>query len=224
MLHKKLSTSILAGASAVIFAFSANPVLAVTAPSFFSCLNAQTTPVIANQSGIHGVAGNTSTFTGSDSVYPGQPLSANEDISSASTVVQCLCPDNGQGIQTNWWKVSELSDEDVKVLESQGWIYIPDGSAWGLDAQPYLAQNTNFSCSNQGNTGVSNGGNGSGNSNSNNSNSGNNSAPVNASSPVQAVLGAFTQLASTGNIIFLYELFTIGIITTGTAIILRKIK
>lgn len=105
-------------------------------PSFPSCLNPQGSILAQFADGTHGVPGNTDTFTGSDSVF----------TLSSSVVMQCLCPLNGQGIQTNWMKTSELSDPEISILENQGWIYVPSGLVWGLEDVHYLAQNTNFSC------------------------------------------------------------------------------
>ena len=92
---------------------------AVTIPDFSSCANPQGSLKVSYSQGTHGVPGSANSYTGSDSVYT---LSDN-------TLVQCLCADNGQGTQTNWWKVSSLTAEEVAVLVSQGWTQIPDGSA-----------------------------------------------------------------------------------------------
>ncbi len=184
------------------------PAFAVNTPAFSSCLNPQSPQAnlqITN-TGTHGVPGNEQAFTGVDKVY-----SSESNLLSSATVMQCLCPDNGQGIQTNWWKVSELSEEERKTLEAQGWIYIPEGSAWGLDHVPYLAQNTNYSCKSSNQESSS----GQNNSNSNNNSSSN-----------QNVLGAATQavlgLANTGDIIFLYSVLGIGILSFGIAFLLKK--
>jgi len=184
-------------------------------PSFSTCLNPQTQIQVSHPDGTHGVPGDTKTYTGSDIVY------AESNVLSSSSVMQCLCQTGGGGIQTNWWKASDLSDDEIKVLQTQGWIYIPDGSAWGLDSAVYLAQNTGFSCgsSNQNNTNNSGGSNSSGSSNPSDPGSSSNSGQ---SSVTQAVLGAFTQLADTGNMVLLYSLLIIGIIASGLGIIIRK--
>jgi LPXTG-motif cell wall-anchored protein len=60
--------------------------------------------------------------------------------------MQCFCSKNGDGIQTNWWKVSSLSFEEVEYLKALGWVYIPNGSVWGLQEAPYMAYNTEYDC------------------------------------------------------------------------------
>ena len=62
------------------------------------------------------------------------------------TVTQCFCSESGNGIQTNWWKASSLTNEQVKILESQGWYYVPNGNVWGLDSDAYVAKNNTYSC------------------------------------------------------------------------------
>ncbi|MBI3981066.1 hypothetical protein HY345_03650 [Candidatus Microgenomates bacterium] len=122
-----------------LFLITPSPAWALTIPSFPSCESPQGTLKVFYTSGTHGIVGSTASYIGSDKVY----------ILNDLTLTQCFCPDNGngsQGIQTNWWKVSSLSESEINSLKNQGWIYIPDGSLWGLDKAPYLAQNTNFSC------------------------------------------------------------------------------
>ena len=109
---------------------------AQTIPSFSSCVNPQGSLKASYSQGTHGVPGDTNTYTGSDSVY----------TLSGDTLVQCLCTDNGQGIQTNWWRISSLTQDEIAVLISQGWTQVPDGSAWGLDQAPYLIKNSSFAC------------------------------------------------------------------------------
>lgn len=114
----------------------ANYVYAVTAPTFPSCINPQGTLKVQYSDGTHGVPGDTNTYTGADSVYK---LTDN-------TLIQCLCPKNGNGIQTNWWKVSTLSQADIDSLKNDGWIFVPNGSVWGLDNAPYVAKNLKYTC------------------------------------------------------------------------------
>ncbi len=114
------------------------PVYAVNVPDFGSCLNPQGSLVRQYSSGVHGVAGRTDRYEGSDSVYQ----------VSSNALTQCLCPDNGQGVQTNWLKTSGLTESDVNALKSQGWLYIVTGSPWGLKDVAYLAKNSDYSCKN----------------------------------------------------------------------------
>lgn len=174
---------------ALLFSVNTGNVLAVDIPNFPSCVNPQGTQKVSYDSGTHGVVGNSSNFTGKDSVYS----------LSDGTLLQCLCADNGQGVQTNWWKVSSLTADEIAILISQGWTKIPDGSAWGLESAPYLAKNINYSCS--GSAGGTGGG---------------------------EVLGASTGdvlgLATTGNILFILSVILAGLTFLGAGVFLNKIK
>lgn len=172
----------------ILLSDSASRAFAITTPTFPSCVNPQGTLKTSYDSGTHGVPGNTSTFTGKDSVY----------TLSNDTLMQCLCADNGQGVQTNWWKVSNLTTDEVAVLVSQGWTQIPDGSAWGLEATPYLAKNSNFACF-PGTGGPE---------------------VLGASTSNSDVLG----LATTGNAAFILSVILAGITFLGLGSFLNKIK
>lgn len=119
-----------------VFALSAAPVLATNVPAFPSCTSPSGSVKVSYDSGIHGIPGDSGQYVGSDIVY----------TVSDTTLVQCFCAASGAGIQTNWWRDNSLSLSERNQLISEGWIYIPDGSAWGLDPVPYLAKNTTFSC------------------------------------------------------------------------------
>lgn len=127
-------------------------VRALDVPSFPTCSNPQGTLQVSYNSGTHGIVGNPGEFTGSDKVY-----SVNE-----SQELQCFCSTDGNGIQTNWWKVSSLSQDQLQTLKNLGWVFVPNGADWGLDQGPYMAQNTNYSCNENGtgggNTTTSSGG------------------------------------------------------------------
>lgn len=110
--------------------------LAVTVPTFPSCINPQGSVKAKYDSGTHGIAGDMSQYTGNDTVYR----------LTDSTLLQCFCPADGSGIQTNWWKAAGLTDQDIAIMKRQGWIYIPNGSLWGLDEAPYLAYNSTYAC------------------------------------------------------------------------------
>src|SRR3989344_3949923 len=133
--------------SLVFLVFSSQAVLAqVSPPAFPSCPTPGGTLKINYPSGIHGIPGDSGTYTGSDSVY----------ALSNDQLVQCFCPQSGQvGIQTNWWQVAELSQSDIDHFKSLGWGYIPDGSAWGLNPAFYFAYNSTFSCGGGGGGGFS---------------------------------------------------------------------
>src|SRR5215210_7466089 len=103
-MYKKISFNVIV--LTALFWQSATSALAVTTPSFPTCINPQGSVKASYSSGTHGIVGSTQEYTGSDSVYT---LSDN-------TIVQCFCPVNGNGIQTDWWKIANLSDTDIKIL------------------------------------------------------------------------------------------------------------
>ncbi len=121
------------------------PVQAVSTPDFPSCTAIQGTVIAYHPTGTHGVPGDQTTYTGSDTVYR----------YSETQVLQCLCPENASGIQTVWWQYGELTEAELANLQSQGWIWIPSGAAWGLNDTPYLAKNSRFSCMSSGVGGTS---------------------------------------------------------------------
>lgn len=118
------------------FTLSVGKVVAISAPSFPSCENPSGTLRVSYENGIHGIAGQSAEYRGSDKVY----------TLSESQVLQCFCPADANGIQTDWWKADQLSQDDIDALLSSGWVYIPNGALWGLDPDPYLARNSSFSC------------------------------------------------------------------------------
>ena len=162
---------------------------AQSVPTFPSCLNPQGTLKVQHLSGTHGIPGNATSYTGIDSVYK----------LTDTTLIQCLCPPDGKGIQTNWWKVSDLSQEEIDKLVSEGWIYIANGSAWGLDSAPYLAKNLSYSC--VGGSGGSSGEN----------------------TSVAGKAGEILGLASTGNIASIFFYSTIGILFISTGFFMRSL-
>lgn len=119
-----------------LLASSIRPAMAVTPPTFPDCTSPQGDLKVYYESGDHGIPGDTNIYQGSDSVY------RLDDI----TLIQCFCAVDGNGIQTNWWKLSSLSQEEIDILKRQGWVYIPSGSLWGLDDAPYLTISENYLC------------------------------------------------------------------------------
>ncbi len=109
---------------------------AVTTPDFPTCTNPTGNIKVQYNEGTHGVVGNSAEFEGKDSVY-----SIND-----AQVLQCLCMEDNDGIQTNWWKVSSLNDSDIQSLKNQGWHYVANGALWGLDNAPYMAKNSEYEC------------------------------------------------------------------------------
>lgn len=173
---------------------------AVDVPNFPLCSNPQGDIVASYDSGIHGVVGDTSEYSGKDTVY-----SINED-----QLIQCLCTDSGSGIQTNWWRVSSLTEVEIDVLKSQGWILVPDGSAWGLATSPYLAKNANFSCVSESNGAGSGDG----------SSDGRSDGRGGALGVSREVLG----LATTGSYVFILGVISIGFLLLLSGLVLRFIK
>lgn len=179
---------------------SAGRVVATDVPSFPSC-NAPQGDVIAHyDSGVHGIVGDSATYTGTDSVYQ----------VSATQNTQCFCSENGIGVQTNWWKISDLSENEIAVLKTEGWIYVPNGALWGLSEGPYLAKNSYYNCK----PGIGGGdtSNNSGSSSNSSSNAIGGGDVLSGATDVGDVLG----LAATGDIWLLYATFGIAFILLGT--------
>lgn len=129
---------------AILTSVLVSPAYAVTIPNFPACTNPQGTIKVSYNDGTHGIPGDTNTYTGKDTVY----------TLSDTTNLQCFCADNGSGIETRWWKVSSLTQEEKDFLKNDKWIFIPDGSLWGLSASEYYAKNLSYACkSNDGGTG-----------------------------------------------------------------------
>lgn len=169
-------------------------------PDFPSCVNPSGTVKAYYGSGTHGIVGNTDIHEGSDIVY---------QIDGNNVLTQCFCSMNGpDGIQTNWWKISSLTENEISILQNDGWILVPDGSAWGLDSSSYMAKNSSYTCRNlviKTDSNSSNGGTGGSNSTSNN---------------LQGVLG----LAFTGGMVAYYAIFAFALISTGIGLVLISKK
>ena len=160
---------------------------AVTVPSFPSCVNPQGALKVSYDSGSHGIIGMDGLRTGSDKVFK---------VSDYDQLLQCFCPENGNGIQTNWWEASKLSVDDIEYLKKEGWHYAPDGSEWGLSDRPYVAKNFDYNCKPSDNN------------------------PTPTPTPQTSVAGVLS-LASTGNITFIYTLMLTGFVSLITGLFLR---
>ncbi len=106
------------------------------APDFGTCVAPKGEVIASYANGVHGIPGKRETFKGSDTVYK-----ISQDV-----VLQCFCPENGKGIQTNWLRAKDLSKTEIAKLRKQGWVYIATGSVWGLDDVAYLAKNVEYTC------------------------------------------------------------------------------
>ena len=102
---------------------------------FGSCVNPQWSVSQVNKGNDHGVVGETESYAGTDTIYK-----------SCGNALQCLCIENGKGIETKWMDASGLSDSQVSTYKKEGWIYVATGSNWGLKDVPYLAKNSDFAC------------------------------------------------------------------------------
>ncbi len=203
-------------------AFVAVPqVMAATAiPNFPSCGSPQGGVVASYNDGTHGIAGSSGTYTGSDAVYQANDI----------TLIQCFCSTSGEGIQTNWWKASSLTSDEIKELESEGWTYVPSGTPWGLSDGFYLTLNSGYSCLAPTPTPPpSNGGGGPGDGRSDGRSDGGSSCPSCTATPQAAqVLGAQTEegqilgLAFTGDGIKVYGVFAIALFSLIAGAVLLK--
>jgi hypothetical protein len=116
------------------------PAFAISDPPLFSCSSPIGTRIADYATGVHGIPGNSGTYTGLDQVFR----------IDADHVLQCFCSPTAQGTQSNWWKVSSLSTEERDFFERRGWHLIPNGAAWGLDPAPYLVKNETYTCGDKG--------------------------------------------------------------------------
>lgn len=173
---------------------------AITPPTFPVCINPQGTIVAKYDTGKHGIVGDSILHEGADTVYQ----------LSNTTFMQCFCPPNGQGVQTNWWNVANLDQSDIQSFISNGWMYQPQGLYWGLTNAPFLAQNANFTCNNQITAVVES----ANETNKNPQSGGGNNQQSNTP----------TQLAPTGNIVVLYGLLLIGALSIIISLLMRKNK
>ena len=192
----------------VVFVYTAqaSALFAFDVPSFTSCLNPQGDIKANYETGTHGIVGSGATFSGKDTVY----------TISDNALTQCFCAVDGNGIQTNWWKVSSLTDSEINVLKSQDWVYVANGALWGLEQVPYLALNSDYTCKSSGGGGGGTGDSGSSSNGSSNASSGGSVAGVSAG--VGQVLG----LASTGNSKFFYGVLLISPISLLVGLFLKK--
>jgi hypothetical protein len=106
-------------------------------PSFPPCpdINAE---VKADYSyGLHWIVGNPVLQEGSDKVFS---LGSNN-------YAQCYCPvTDTAGIQTNWLAAGGFTQSQIDTLVSMGWIFVQNGADFDLASQPYVAQNSPFTC------------------------------------------------------------------------------
>lgn len=124
------------GMAIVFFVLSFKRVRAVTAPDFPACANPRGSLIISYENGVHGIVGSSAQYIGEDAVY------RLDD----TRYLQCFCAVDGQGIQTNWWRISSMNQNQIESFKKLGWHFVPDGSVWGLDSDPFMATNANYDC------------------------------------------------------------------------------
>jgi hypothetical protein len=185
--------------------FAENTAKQLTSADFTVCANPQGTLRAEYASGTHGIPGSAATYTGSDKVF---------QLQSPNQLTQCFCSEDGFGIQTNWLKIKDMSKNEIESYKKSGWIYIPNGSNWGLEEGPYLAFNIEYSCKSNsgsgGGPGTSTGGGNSGGSTTSTSTSTTTSNP--------SVIG----LATTGNTKVLALITALGAMLVVTGLTLRR--
>lgn len=178
----------------VLFITQAKSAIAVSTPSFPACANPQGSLKVSYSEGTHGIVGSSATYTGKDTVY------TLSDI----TLTQCFCSTDGNGIQTNWWKASSLTESEVNILKSEGWHYVPNGSLWGLAVDPYVAKNISYSCLSTNTTTSTN----------NSSTASHSDNGVGGGDVLGVSSGEVLGLAATGDSILVYVSFVLGFILT----------
>lgn len=165
-----------------------------------SCLTPNGRVIADYATGDHGIVGQ------------GNKIGADKVYSLETGALQCFCGEDGHGIQTNWLNASNLSQDQIKIYESQGWIYVPTGASWGLSDDPYIAKNADYTCH-------STTGGGEGQRPNNPTDGKSDGRTDGAGSIVQAAKGS---LASTGNTLFIIQVFLAGVLLTATGVILNK--
>ncbi|KKR30449.1 hypothetical protein A2715_04535 [Candidatus Woesebacteria bacterium RIFCSPHIGHO2_01_FULL_39_32] len=185
--------------------FAPNTVYATELPSFPFCSNPQGEIKVSYDSGTHGVVGSQTQYQGKDTVY----------FVGENNYLQCLCTDQGEGIQTGWLKLGNLSNNEIDELRNEGWQYVPDGTLWGLAGGDYLAKNSPYSCNGEGG----------------------NTTPTLTPTPTSSTISSTSGdpgiggsviaasaplLAATGTSTLFYSLLAFGLASFGLGLVLRK--
>lgn len=135
-MKKLIKTVLVLFVSLMLLLVSGPNVLAATPPDFPTCSNPNGTLVVSYVDGQHGIVGSSTTYVGADKVY---------SIGNGN-FLQCFCAADNSGVQTNWWKINSLNQDEIQTLKNLGWYFVADGAAWGLQDGAYMAKNINFSC------------------------------------------------------------------------------
>ena len=200
------SITIFAAATAAATVFASN-VHGMQTPEFPSCLVPQGTVKTHYETGVHGIVGDYGKYEGADTVYE-----INDDLA-----MQCFCPPNGAGIQTNWWMVKHMNKYEKEELIKKGWIDVPTGSVWNLKNKPYLAKNVGYSCLSKAPGAVGPGPGGVGGPGPGSSSSGAGSSPAGGQSSSSA-----PGLASTGTLLSIYHTTLVGALFAIGGLLVKK--
>src|SRR3989304_9651624 len=131
-----------------LLSFASEPNAQSAPPEFPACTNPGGTLRISYADGEHAIVGESGLRVGADAVY---------DLEGGN-VQQCFCSVDGSGVQTNWWKISSLDQDEIDTLVNLGWVFVPSGTPWGLDASGYMAFNSPYACGGSGITTTSSSG------------------------------------------------------------------
>lgn len=107
----------------------------VSPPTFPSCsLQSGNGDIAHYDNGLHQIVG-AGLLEGTDNVYS----QAN------GNALQCFCKEDDGGIQTVWWRIGDLTSQEIEGFLNQGWV-LENGLQWNLENTSYLAKNSEFSC------------------------------------------------------------------------------
>src|SRR5687768_3170986 len=96
-----------------LFFIKVTSVSALTLPEFPSCTDYNGELKVFYPTGQHAIVGVEGLKSGSDKVF----------FLSNNNYLQCFCPLEGPGIQTNWLAAGNLSQEEINDLVTRGWIF-----------------------------------------------------------------------------------------------------
>ena len=101
-----------------------------------------------------------------------------------------------------------MTQDEIDTLVNLGWYFIPDGSLWGLDPEPYMALNSTYACGGESSNGSSG------------SSSGSQGTVLAAAATSQG--GSVLGLADTGDLVTLYGLSVLGFASIILGTLLQK--
>ena len=137
-MSKKIASIIVTAVLLVSLVLLVGNVAAQVSPPDFPACSQQDGPGdrAHYESGLHQIPGG-GLLEGSDDVY----------TLGSGNYLQCYCPTEGdEGNQTDWWRIEELSQEEIDQFLAQGWLFEENGLQWNLEDASYLARNSESSC------------------------------------------------------------------------------